>query len=82
MTIETKTESNVEQAAPGFWVHNMEESVRFYTDGLGFKMTNQWLDEGKLRWCKLELGGATVMLQEFWKEGITLIFPTERLVLV
>jgi lactoylglutathione lyase len=75
MTIETKTESNVEQAAPGFWVHNMEESVRFYTDGLGFKMTNQWLDEGKLRWCKLELGGATVMLQEFWKEGDHINLP-------
>ena len=52
------TESNVERAVPGFWVHNIEESVCFYVDGLGFKMTNQWVHEGKLRWCKLDLSGA------------------------
>jgi len=63
------SESNVEQAVPMFWVHNMDESVQFYTRGLGFRMTNQWVHEGKLRWCRLELGGAAVMLQEFWKEG-------------
>jgi catechol 2,3-dioxygenase-like lactoylglutathione lyase family enzyme len=65
----TRSEANVEQAVPGFWVRNIEESVRFYTEGLGFRMTNRWVDEGKLRWCRLDLGGTAVMLQEFWKEG-------------
>jgi len=60
---------NVQQAVPFFWVHDLEESIRFYVEGLGFKVTKQWLDEGKLRWCWLELGDAAVMLQEFWKEG-------------
>jgi hypothetical protein len=32
-------------------------------------MTNQWIDDGKLRWCWLEKGSASVMLQETWKEG-------------
>ena len=32
-------------------------------------MTKQWVVEGKLRWCWLELGDAALMLQEFWKEG-------------
>jgi hypothetical protein len=32
-------------------------------------MTKKWIDEGKLRWCWLELGGAALMLQEFRTEG-------------
>src|SRR5712691_9596606 len=47
----------------------MEESVRYCIDGLGFKMINKWMDEGKLRWCWFQLGGAALMLQEFRKEG-------------
>jgi lactoylglutathione lyase len=69
MTLATSAETNVRQAVPFFWVRDIERSTHFYLDGLGFKMTKQWLDEGKLRWCWLELGDAAVMLQEFWKEG-------------
>src|SRR3989337_9159 len=58
------TTSNVEQAVPFFAVRDIHASVRFYVDGLGFSMTKQWIDEGQLRWCWLELGGASVMLQE------------------
>jgi hypothetical protein len=47
----------------------MEESLRFYMNGLGFTMSNKWIHEGKLRWCWLQLGGAAVMLQEFQEEG-------------
>jgi catechol 2,3-dioxygenase-like lactoylglutathione lyase family enzyme len=47
----------------------MDRSIRFYVDGLGCRMTHQWVDGAKLRWCWLELGGAALMLQEFWKEG-------------
>jgi len=32
-------------------------------------MTKKWIDEGKLRWCWLQHGGAALMLQEFRKEG-------------
>ena len=46
-------------------VTNIEESIRFYTEGLGFKMTEQWINEGKLEWCCLERGGAALMLQEY-----------------
>ncbi|MFB3881105.1 MAG: VOC family protein [Armatimonadota bacterium] len=61
--------TNVKQAVPFFGVSDMEASLRYYVDGLGFQMTNKWVDEGKLRWCWLQLGGAALMLQEFWKEG-------------
>ena len=69
MKPQTKSEPNIKQAVPFFGVSNIEESVRYYVDGLGFEMTNQWIDDGKLRWCWLERGGAALMLQEFWKEG-------------
>jgi lactoylglutathione lyase len=69
MSVEKKIGVNVKQAVPFFGVSSMEVSLRFYVDGLGFRMTNQWMDEGKLRWCWLEIGEAALMLQEFRKEG-------------
>jgi len=54
---------NVQQAIPFFLVANIHTSLRFYVDGLGFTMTKKWIDEGKLRWCWLELGAAAIMLQ-------------------
>ena len=69
MSIEAKTGPNVKQAVPFFSVSNIEQSLRFYVGGLGFEMTNKWIDEGKLCWCWLQLGGAALMLQEFRKEG-------------
>jgi catechol 2,3-dioxygenase-like lactoylglutathione lyase family enzyme len=69
MNPEQKTKTNVKQAVPFFSVSNMEESLRFYVDGLGFMMTKQWMVEDKLRWCWLQIGDAALMLQEFPKEG-------------
>jgi lactoylglutathione lyase len=59
------TQPNVQQAIPFLMVSNMEVSLRFYVEGLGFKRTNQWLPDGSIRWCWLELGGAALMLQEY-----------------
>jgi lactoylglutathione lyase len=83
-------DANVRQAVPFFRVSDIEASVRYYVDGLGFAMTKQWIDDGKLRWCWLEHGGAALMLQEFrteggdsWKpsgkvgEGVTICFICE-----
>lgn len=67
---------NVKQAVPFFGVTNMETSLKFYMDGLGFKLKYQWTPgakdghpEGKIVWCWLELGEAALMLQEFRKQG-------------
>ncbi len=59
---------NVKQAVPFFAVANMETSVRYYVDGLGFLMSRNWVVEGQLRWCWLDLGGAALMMQEINKE--------------
>lgn len=61
--------TNVRQAVPFFWVKDIRESLRFYEEGLGFTRTREWVDDGRIRWCWLELGGASIMLQEFWREG-------------
>lgn len=77
MPVETMTSANVKQAVPFFGVTNMEASLRFYVDGLGFKMKRSWIPDdgqgdykpdGRIRWCWLELGEAAIMLQEFMPE--------------
>ncbi len=64
-----KAAANVKQVVPFFRVTDMERSERYYVDGLGFSMQHQWVVEGKLHWCWLQLGGAALMLQEFRKQG-------------
>jgi lactoylglutathione lyase len=61
--------ANVKQAVPFFSVFDMDRSLRFYLDGLGFTMTNKWTPEGAVRWCWLQHGDAAIMLQTFWTEG-------------
>jgi lactoylglutathione lyase len=72
MAVATGTSVNVKQAVPFLGVTNMESSLRFYVDGLGFRMKNHWMPDqaedhpdGRIRWCWLELGEAAIMLQEF-----------------
>ena len=59
----------VQQTVPLLAVADMTAAVGFYVDGLGFAIIRRWDDQGKLRWCRLEFGGAALMLQEFAKEG-------------
>jgi catechol 2,3-dioxygenase-like lactoylglutathione lyase family enzyme len=66
---EIKIESNVKQAVSFFAVTDIQHSLDFYVAGLGFEITHKWIDEGILRWCWLQSGGAAVMLQQFKKEG-------------
>jgi catechol 2,3-dioxygenase-like lactoylglutathione lyase family enzyme len=75
MTIPSTTSANVKQAVPFFGVTNMEASLQFYVDGLGFKMKHWWIPEragnnpeGRIRWCWLQRGDAALMLQEFLPE--------------
>ena len=55
---------NIRQAVPFFMVRDMETSLKFYTEKLGFAITNQWIPRGKIEWCWLEREGASLMLQE------------------
>jgi len=79
MNHETRTEANVRQAVPFFGVSDIQASLHYYVDGLGFEMTRQWVDEGQLRWCWLERGGAALMLQEFRTTGHDAWVPAAKL---
>jgi lactoylglutathione lyase len=81
-----KAASNVKQAVPFFMVSNIEESLRFYVDGLAFVKSKQWEPEGKIEWCWLEIGDAALMLQEYRKgrrpeaklgQGVSICFTCE-----
>jgi len=61
----SKSRPNVKQAVPFFMVKDVEASVNFYVKGLGFSMTESWVDNGKLKWCWLVLDSAALMLQEY-----------------
>ena len=93
MSVAIATSANLKQAVPFFGVSNMESSLHFYVDGLGFKMTNSWIPDraedrpdGRIRWCCLQRGGAALMLQEFLPErrpkeslgtGVNVVFMCE-----
>ena len=74
----TQIQSNVKQAVPFFVVASIEQSLKFYVDGLGCEMIHHWIDEGKLRWCWLKLGGAAIMLQEYRSEGNDASIPSTK----
>lgn len=51
-------------------VSDMDRSVDFYVNNLGFEMTRSWAPEGKILWCKLDLGEAQLMLQQSDCDGL------------
>ena len=65
MSSKSISQPNVKQAVPFFMVKDMESSLRFYVGGLGFSMTESWIDKGKIRWCWLNIDNAAIMLQEY-----------------
>jgi len=55
---------NIRLTVPFFMVRDMENSLKFYIDKLGFKVTNQWIPRDKIEWCWLERDAASLMLQQ------------------
>lgn len=68
--MDANSKPNIRLAVPFFLVADMETSLRFYRDGLGFTMTNQWTPGGqwttggKIQWCWLQRDAVSLMLQE------------------
>jgi lactoylglutathione lyase len=62
---DTKDHPNVKEAVPFFRVLDMGKSLRFYKDVLGFEIKMSWEPNGKIEWCWLRLGNASLMLQEY-----------------
>ena len=43
MSASAQSSSNVKQVVPFFRITEMDRSLRFYIDGLGFTLKNKWL---------------------------------------
>jgi predicted lactoylglutathione lyase len=71
MSSTLKSEANVKQAVPFFMVKDMDSSINFYVKGLGYSMTENWIDKGKIKWCWLTIDRAAIMLQEYEKKNNT-----------
>jgi uncharacterized glyoxalase superfamily protein PhnB len=54
----------VRQLRPLLAVSDIQRSVEYYRDRLGFALTGQAENEGKLFWCSMERGGSAIMLQQ------------------
>jgi uncharacterized glyoxalase superfamily protein PhnB len=65
----TQTTAVVRELWPLLIVSDIERSVAFYHDRLGFTLARQATDsKGKIFWCRLERGGCSVMLQQAEEE--------------
>lgn len=53
---------------PLIWVANVESSMTFYCEKLGFRMVDAWRPDDVLAWCSLTKGTAQLMLQQHDKE--------------
>jgi catechol 2,3-dioxygenase-like lactoylglutathione lyase family enzyme len=69
MATQAHIRPNLTQAVPFFRVADMDRSLRFYIDGLGFVTGPKWVVDDQLRWCWISRGGVALMLQRFATEG-------------
>jgi len=55
---------------PGITVNDLDRSIAFYTEGLGFVIKDKWEEEGKLAGVELWAGAAQLVLtQDDFKKG-------------
>jgi len=67
----SKAESlKLSEASPGLTVNDLQKSLAWYRDVLGFAVEERWEQEGKLMGVSLRAGGVTFMIgQDDWKKG-------------
>jgi lactoylglutathione lyase len=64
------TALKLESCSPSFTVNDLEKSLGFYRDVLGFKIAERWEHEGKLMGYELSAGDVSFMIgQDDWKKG-------------
>jgi uncharacterized glyoxalase superfamily protein PhnB len=58
------------EASPGFTVNDLEKSLAWYRDVVGFAVEERWEHDGKLMGVSLKAGNVTFMIgQDDWKKG-------------
>ena len=62
--------TTLQSAAPGFTVADVEKSLVWYRDVLGFSVSERWEEKGQLFGVEMSAGGVIFMLgQDDWKKG-------------
>jgi catechol 2,3-dioxygenase-like lactoylglutathione lyase family enzyme len=56
--------ATVRELVPLLFVEDIDRSVGFYRDRLGFEVAGTWEPGGKLVWCRIQRGRSAVMLQQ------------------
>jgi uncharacterized glyoxalase superfamily protein PhnB len=57
-------------ASPSLTVNDLEKSLGWYRDVLGFEVEEEWKDDGKVVGVSLKAGEVTFMIgQDDWKKG-------------
>ena len=57
-------------ASPSLTVNNLQKSLAFYRDVLGFKVEQTWDEGGKVTGVSLRAGGVSFLIgQDDWKKG-------------
>jgi uncharacterized glyoxalase superfamily protein PhnB len=58
------------EVSPGFTVNDLEKSLVWYRDVVGFVVDERWMRDGKLAGVSLTAGSVTFMIgQDDWKKG-------------
>jgi uncharacterized glyoxalase superfamily protein PhnB len=64
------TALKMNEASPSFTVNDLQKSLAWYRDVLGFAVEERWEHEGKLMGVSLQAGNVTFMIgQDDWKKG-------------
>jgi catechol 2,3-dioxygenase-like lactoylglutathione lyase family enzyme len=57
-------------ASPSFTVNDLEKSLAFYVDVLGFSVSERWEHDGELRGVEMKAGSVVFFIgQDDWKKG-------------
>lgn len=46
---------------PHYWTKDVEAAIKFYTEVLGFELSNRMPEDGKAIWCEMKLNGSVIM---------------------
>lgn len=68
MNTKITDQANILEAVPFFMIADMDRSINFYVEQLGFEIINKWVPANSIEWCWLQRGGGAIMLQRY-KEG-------------
>lgn len=64
------TKLNLKSVGPSFTVNDVEKSLGWYRDVMGFEVGKRWEDGGKLLGVELSAGPVIFMIgQDDWKKG-------------